>query len=105
MMSRTFGAPLGGTTLGGQYGLDWSASRLITPPTGRGGNGRYLPSMVVVALGDPGSPVICWASAVPALRENSTQARRTHAPATLLPSTRVQPKRVAVNTDLIVCFL
>jgi hypothetical protein len=32
--------------------------------------GRYLPSSVVVALGEPGVPVICWANAVVA-RVNS----------------------------------
>jgi hypothetical protein len=46
---------LGGTTRGGQYGLDWAALRLMTPPNGAGGFGRYLPSIVVVAAGDPGA--------------------------------------------------
>jgi hypothetical protein len=31
----------------------------MVPPNGGGGGGTYLPSTVVVALGDPGSPVIC----------------------------------------------
>src|SRR5262245_53652596 len=56
MMSSTLGAPLGGTTLGGHHGLDCLASRLISPPNGGGGFGRYLPSMVVVAPGLPGVP-------------------------------------------------
>ena len=30
-----------------------------------GGGGSYLPSIVVVALGEPGVPVICWANADP----------------------------------------
>jgi len=34
---------------------------LISPPNGCGAGGRYLPSIVVVALGEPGVPVICWA--------------------------------------------
>ena len=29
------------------------------PPNGGGGGGRYLPSIVVVALGEPGVPVVC----------------------------------------------
>jgi hypothetical protein len=58
------GAPLGGTTVGGQYGLEFSAPRLIVPRNGAGGGGRYLPSIVVVALGEPGVPVVCcWAYA------------------------------------------
>src|SRR5438045_5258186 len=61
MIRSTFGAPLGGTIRGGQYGLESLASSLITPPNGRGGAGSCFPSIVVVALGDPGSPVICWA--------------------------------------------
>src|SRR5262249_11374885 len=63
MMRSTLGAPLGGTTWGGQYGFDWLACRFITPPNFGGGGGRYFPSMVVVALGEPGVPVVCWAYA------------------------------------------
>src|ERR1700726_2896855 len=63
MMSRTFGAPLGGTTDGWQYGLESLASSLITPPNFGGSGGSCLPSIVVVALGEPGVPVICWAKA------------------------------------------
>ena len=36
---------------------------LITPPKFGGGFGTYLPSTVVVAVGEPGVPVICWAGA------------------------------------------
>ena len=57
------GAPLGGTTRGGQYGFEFLASMLITPPNFGGGVGTYLPSTVVVAVGEPGVPVICWAGA------------------------------------------
>ena len=53
MMSSTFGAPLGGTTRGGHHGFDWAALRLITPPNFGSGGGRYLPSMVAVAPGEP----------------------------------------------------
>jgi len=73
-----FGAALGGTTVGGQYGLESLASRLIVPPKGAGGGGRYLPSIVVVALGEPGVPVICWAEVEPAVRVR-TEADTTKA--------------------------
>src|SRR5215470_12054533 len=63
MISSTFGAPLGGTTDGGQYGFDSLASSLITPPNFGGSGGSCLPSIVVVALGEPAVPMICWASA------------------------------------------
>src|SRR5262249_10921142 len=61
MMSSTFGAPFGGTTCGGHHGFESLASSLITPPNCIGGGGSCLPSRVTVALGDPGSPVICCA--------------------------------------------
>jgi hypothetical protein len=63
MISNTFGAPFGGTTVGGQYGVEFVASRLMTPPKGAGGFGTYRPSNVLVALGDPGVPLISWAEA------------------------------------------
>src|SRR5258706_11850759 len=63
MMSRTLGAILGGTTRGGQYGLDSRALSLITPPNFMGCGGICFPSIVTVALGEPGSPVMCWALA------------------------------------------
>ena len=59
MISNTLGAPLGGTTDGGQYGLESFAVSLITPPNFGGSGGSWLPSIVVVALGEPGVPVIC----------------------------------------------
>src|SRR5215510_7414272 len=70
MISSTFGAPLGGTTDGGQYGFDSLASSLITPPNFGGSGGSCLPSIVVVALGEPGVPVTCCA--------NAPDARDTH---------------------------
>src|SRR5262245_22371612 len=63
MISSTLGAPLGGTTVGGQPGLESAALRLALPAKGGGGFGIYLPSIVVVALGEPGVPVVCWAPA------------------------------------------
>src|SRR3990167_4415481 len=61
MMSNMFGAPLGGTIRGGHQGFDWDAFSLITPPNGSGGAGSSLPSIVRVASGEPGTPVISWA--------------------------------------------
>src|ERR1700738_4816346 len=63
MMSRMLGAPLGGTTRGGQYGVESKALSLITPPNFPGGGGSCSPLMVVVALGEPGVPVISRAGA------------------------------------------
>src|SRR5258707_1531233 len=63
MMSGTLGAPFGGTTRGGHHGLESFALSLITPPNLVGGGGSCLPSIVVVALGEPGVPVICCAIA------------------------------------------
>ena len=63
MMRRMFGAPFGGTTRGGQYDLESKALSLITPPNGSGGGGSCLPSIVTVASGEPGVPLICWACA------------------------------------------
>src|SRR6185436_139298 len=64
MISSTLGAPLGGTTVGGQPGLESTALRLILPAKGGGGLGIYFPSRVVVAPGEPSSPVTCWAGSV-----------------------------------------
>ena len=61
MMSSTFGAPFGGTTRGAHHGFDSEAFSLITPPNFGSGGGSCLPSIVVVAPGEPGVPVVCWA--------------------------------------------
>src|SRR5436305_14826054 len=63
MMSRTLGAPLGGTTRGGHHDLESLTLSLIAPPNSGGGGGSCLPSIVTVALGVPGVPVVCWAIA------------------------------------------
>src|SRR6185295_15171866 len=60
-MSNTLGAPFGGTTRGGHHVFESLTSSLITPPNFAGGAGSCLPLTVVVALGAPGVPVICWA--------------------------------------------
>jgi hypothetical protein len=39
---------------------------LITPPNFGSGGGSCFPLIVVVALGEPGVPVICWPTAVAA---------------------------------------
>src|SRR6516165_3617359 len=75
MMSRMFGAPLGGTTRAGQYGVDCAALRSILPSNFCGGGGSWLPSMVVVALGEPGVPVICCALAITTGNTSSAQLR------------------------------
>src|SRR5438034_6366843 len=63
MISRTLGAPFGGTTRGGHHGCDSLALSLMTPPNFGGGGGSCMPSIVIVALGEPGVPLICWAFA------------------------------------------
>src|SRR5215470_18099443 len=68
MMSSTLGAPFGGTTRGAHHGFESEARSLITPPKVDGGGGSCLPSIVVVALGEPGTPVTCCASPETPLR-------------------------------------
>src|SRR5512136_2277495 len=63
MMSSTLGAPFGGTTRGRHQAFDSEAFSLITPPNFGSGGGSCFPSRVVVAPGEPGTPVICWAMA------------------------------------------
>src|SRR5450631_3983212 len=57
MMSRMLGAPLGGTKRGGHQGVESLALSLIIPPNAGGGVGSWEPSAVVVALGEPATPV------------------------------------------------
>src|SRR5215472_4727080 len=78
MISKTSGAPFGGTTVAGQNGLESFESKLIVPPKGGAGGGRYFPSIVVVASGEPGVPVVCWASAEPTARTARTAADKTN---------------------------
>src|SRR5260221_9939281 len=57
IMSRIFGAFLGGTMCGAHHALDCGAFLLITPPNLGSGAGSCRPSMVVVALGEPAVPM------------------------------------------------
>src|SRR5512135_2977686 len=62
MISRTLGAPFGGTTRGGHQGFESDAFSWITPPNVGAGGGSCFPLSVVVAPGEPSSPVTCCAS-------------------------------------------
>src|SRR5271165_6018790 len=72
MISKTFGAPFGGTMRGAHQGVDSEALSLMTPPKGRLGGGSCLPSIVVVALGEPRTPVTCWAKPPEASHSTAT---------------------------------
>src|SRR6266478_838972 len=74
MISSTLGAPLGGTTVGGHQVFESVASCLMTPPNGGGGAGSWLPSMVVVALGEPKTPVTCGAAPDARMEEDDVHA-------------------------------
>ena len=74
MMSSTLGAPLGGTMRGGHHGVDSEAFSLITPPNFGSGGGSCFPPMVVVAFGEPNSPVTCCA-----MQEEEGSAKATAA--------------------------
>src|SRR4249919_522609 len=63
MITRTLGACFGGTTRGGHHGFESVAFSLITPPNFGSGGGSCLPSIVVVAPGEPGTPVVYCAKA------------------------------------------
>ena len=62
MMSKTLGGFFGGTTRGG-HGVDSEAFCLITPSNFGSGGGNCFPVIVVVASGEPGTAVVCCASA------------------------------------------
>src|SRR5208337_4979734 len=57
MINNTLGAPLGGTTRGAHHAFDWAAFSLNTPPNLGSGAGSCFPSIVVVALAEPRTPV------------------------------------------------
>src|SRR5437016_12570688 len=93
MMRRMLGAPLGGTTVGGHHGLESVALSLITPPNGSGGGGICFPSIVTVASGEPGVPLICCAQA--------------EAAAAITAAARTPPRRICfadfIGVDLVCC--
>src|SRR5262245_28536066 len=60
------GAFFGGTMRGAHQYFDCKASSLITPPNFGSGAGSCFPSIVVVALGEPGTPVTRTGSPSPA---------------------------------------
>src|SRR5215475_14913304 len=62
IMSRMFGAFLGGTMRGAHQALDFCALSWITPPNFGSGGGNCFPLIVVVAPGAPGVPVTCCAN-------------------------------------------
>jgi hypothetical protein len=62
------GAPLGGTTRGGHQVFDPSKVSLMTPPNFGSGAGSWFPGIVVVAPGDPGTPVVCCACTGPRVK-------------------------------------
>src|SRR5208283_1031119 len=72
MMRSTLGAPFGGTTRGGHHGVDSVAFSLITPPNFGSSGGSCLPSRVVVAPGEPSTPVTCCAVADPKHKATAT---------------------------------
>src|SRR5262245_48150101 len=76
MISNTLGAPWGGTTRGAHQYFDCSASSSITPPNVGSGGGSCLPSIVVVALGDPDVPVTCCAMTGAAVSMTATMRVR-----------------------------
>ena len=80
MISRTLGASLGGTTLGAHHGVDCSAPSLMTPPNAGSGGGSCVFGIVVVALGEPGVPVVCCArtssAPMPSRAEVASSVRR-----------------------------
>src|SRR5437016_3821705 len=87
MIKSTLGAPLGGTTRGGQYDFESFASSLITPPNFIGGGGSSFPSIVTVASGEPGVPVV-WICA------------RAEGASAMTAAASIPPRRICI-TDLI----
>src|SRR5208283_4042659 len=102
MMSRMLGAPLGGTIRGGHQGLESFALSLMIPPNFGGGGGSCFPSMVVVALGEPGSPVVCWAEADNAIvKMKAPTAAQRNNPLLITSSGRSNRQNVLVDCLLI----
>src|ERR1700746_238292 len=94
MMSRMLGAPLGGTTVGGHHAWESTALSLITPPNLGSGGGSCFPSIVVVALGEPGVPVV-WICA-------RAEGAAAMTPAASIPARRIRLS-VFIGGDLVLC--
>ena len=80
MMSKMLGAFVGGTMRGGHHGIESTAFTLITPPNFGSGGGSWLPGMVVVASGEPMTPVVWTSAQLDEAREvaNVTEAVRPY---------------------------
>src|SRR5208337_1024606 len=84
MISKTLGAPFGGTMRGLQQGFDWRASRWMTPPNGVGTGGNCCAVLTdVVPAGEHDSEAGCCANAPTAANVDNESAasaiRRTRA--------------------------
>src|SRR5262245_45841904 len=73
IMSRMFGAFLGGTMRGAHQALDFCALSWITPPNFGSGGGNCFPLIVVVAPGTPSVPVTSCASEDAAVNRKAPQ--------------------------------
>src|SRR5262249_17910190 len=97
MISRMFGAPLGGTTRAGHQGVDCAALRSILPSNFCGGGGSWLPGIVVVALGEPAAPVVSCALAA---EVSAGAARRASVTAGRFVFMGIPPTAQLVTTHL-----
>src|SRR5215470_17852536 len=77
MIRSTFGAPFGGTMRAGQYGSEPFVVRSILPPNFCGGGGSCSPLIDIVAAGEPGGGLPCWADTVVAAVIPSTVTNPT----------------------------
>src|SRR5512147_923787 len=75
MMSNTLGAPFGGATVGAHHAFESVAFSLITPPNLGSGGGSCFPSMLMVALGEPDTPLTVWATPGTAAKANAAPSR------------------------------
>src|SRR5450432_1030103 len=80
MIKRTLGAPLGGTMRGGHHTFESLTLSLSTPPNFGGGAGSWSPLSVMVALGEPRTPVTCCAAAGSAAPNRNAAPAQTTAP-------------------------
>ena len=105
MMRSMLGAALGGTTRGAHQAFDCRAFSLITPPNFGSGGGSCLPLIVVVASGEPGTPVVCWADAAMQLMARSPAPKRMVVQLTLyaaVPARMVRSLKLVVPPDRMV---